>query len=51
MRVFTKRYTVPFSHLRRLGPSSAVYIYGSYFQDDSYKASFDNVLETTKALR
>lgn len=51
MRAFKKNCKVPFSHLLHLEHRSEVYIDNSYLQGDSYKAYFDNVIETIKVLR
>ena len=51
MRAFKKNCKVPFSHLLHLEHRSEVYIDDSYLQGDSYKAHFDNVIETIKVLR
>lgn len=51
MRAFKKNCKVPFSHLLHLEHRSEVYIDDSYLQGDSYKAYFDNVIETIKVLR
>ena len=51
MRAFKKNCKVPFSRLLHLEHRSEVYIDDSYLQGDSYKAYFDNVIETIKVLR
>ena len=50
MRAFKKNCKVPFSHLLHLEHRSEVYIDDSYLQGDSYKAYFDNVIETIKGI-
>lgn len=51
MRVFTKIYKVPFSHLGKLGHKSVVYVNGSYLQGDIYVSCLNNIKNTIKILR
>ena len=49
-RIFTKKWKVPFRHLRSQGHNSVVYVDDLYLQGDTYQ-SFANILDTIKLLR
>jgi len=50
MRVFTKITKVPFSHLRKNGHISVVFVDDSYLQSNTYEECMTNIHDTVKLL-